>query len=359
MESRRLREIYVKASDPFERGHQHGAQVQEEIARVCQGYRKSFEKKGYTWEEAQEMAMEYVPYLEKEMPELMEEAKGIAAGAGVDLSVIMVLNTRYELLKFKKHVNSYENSECTCYAVTPDATKDGETIGGQNWDNAPFIGENLYVLHIDEENGTRIVGLTEPAQLLRSGMNSHGISVNCSTLLSTKDVRGISVPTNFMRRRIMQCRDLEEAKALVERLKPCVSINYVMTSAKGEAVVYETTPVENFKLVPSVGVITQGNDIQVDPTIDRFIPADKAHEHHFRGQRLGYLLRKKSGEITAEYIQECLRDHYGYPASVCNHAGGENLQTIASMLYCVNRGYALIAWGNPCEAAYEKYSFSE
>ena len=27
------------------------------------------------------MAMEYVPYLEKEMPELMEEAKGIAAGA--------------------------------------------------------------------------------------------------------------------------------------------------------------------------------------------------------------------------------------------------------------------------------------
>ena len=221
MESRRLREIYVKASDPFERGHQHGAQVQEEIARVCQGYRKSFEKKGYTWEEAQEMAMEYVPYLEKEMPELMEEAKGIAAGAGVDLSVIMVLNTRYELLKFKKHVNSYENSECTCYAVTPDATKDGETIGGQNWDNAPFIGENLYVLHIDEENGTRIVGLTDPAQLLRSGMNSHGISVNCSTLLSTKDVRGISVPTNFMRRRIMQCRDLEEAKALVERLKPC------------------------------------------------------------------------------------------------------------------------------------------
>lgn len=157
----------------------------------------------------------------------------------------------------------------------------------------------------------------------------------------------------------MQCRDLEEAKALVERLKPCVSINYVMTSAKGEAVVYETTPVENFKLVPSAGVITQGNDIQVDPTIDRFIPADKAHEHHFRGQRLGYLLRKKSGEITAEYIQECLRDHYGYPASVCNHAAGENLQTIASMLYCVNRGYALIAWGNPCEAAYEKYSFSE
>ena len=45
---RRMREIYVKSSDPFERGRQHGAQVKGEIERVCVGYQKSFEKKGYT-----------------------------------------------------------------------------------------------------------------------------------------------------------------------------------------------------------------------------------------------------------------------------------------------------------------------
>ena len=50
---RRMREIYIKSSDPFERGRQHGAQVKGEIERVCVGYQKSFEKKGYTWEEAQ------------------------------------------------------------------------------------------------------------------------------------------------------------------------------------------------------------------------------------------------------------------------------------------------------------------
>lgn len=212
---RRMREIYVKSSDPFERGRQHGAQVKGEIERVCVGYRKSFEKKGYTWEEAQTMAMEYVPYLEKEMPELMEEAKGIAAGAEVELAVVMVLNTRYELLKFKKGVDNYEHNECTCYALLPEATKDHVTIGGQNWDNAPFVGENLYVLHIDEENGTKIVGISEPAQLIRSGMNSYGISLNCSTLLSYKDVRGVAIPTNFMRRKIMQAKTLDEAKKMI------------------------------------------------------------------------------------------------------------------------------------------------
>ena len=351
----RLKEIYIKAADPFERGRQHGAQVKEEIKKVCRGYQKSFERKGYTWEEAQDMAMEYVPYLEKEMPELMEEAKGIAQGAEISLSIVMVLNTRYELLKFTQGVDNHEHNECTCFAVTPEATRDKETIGGQNWDNAPFIGENLYILHIDEENGTKIVGLCEPAQLIRSGMNSHGISVNCSTLLSTKDVRGVAIPTNFMRRRILQSRTFTEACGVVEKLKPCVSINYVIASASGEAVVYETTPVENFTIYPSRGIVTQGNDIQADPTIDRFIPADKAHSHHFRGQRLNYLLQKKAGQITQEDIMERLKDHYGYPAAVCNHAGDQSLQTIASMLYCLNRGYAWIAWGNPCENEYEKY----
>ncbi|MDO4267889.1 MAG: C45 family peptidase [Eubacteriales bacterium] len=356
MKRKRLKEVYVKAADPFERGRQHGSQVKEEIARVCAGYGKSFEKKGYTWEEACSMAMEYVPFLEQEMPELMAEAKGIAAGAEVDLAVVMVLNTRYELLKFKKGVNAYENAECTCYALTPEATKEKETIGGQNWDNAPFIGENLYVIHIDEENGTKIAGLCEPAQMLRNGMNNHGLSLNCSTLLSKKDVRGIAVPTNFMRRRLMQCRTLGEAEEILRSFRPCVSLNYVLASAKDQdCVVYETTPVENFVLKPSQGVLTQGNDIQADPTLDRFVPADRDHQHHFRGQRLGYLLRKCAGEITPEYIQECLRDHYGAPASVCNHAGDQNLQTIASMLYFVSRGYALIAWGNPCETAYERY----
>lgn len=355
MQIKRMREIYVKSADPFERGRQHGSQIKTEIEQICKGYQKSFERKGYTWEEAKEMAMEFVPYLEREMPELMEEARGIAAGAETELAVVMVLNTRYELLKFRKHVNSYENSECTCFAVTGEATKDGETIAGQNWDNAPFIGENLYVLHIDEENGTKIVGLSEPAQLLRNGMNSHGLSINCSTLLSTKDVRGIAVPTNFMRRRLMQCRSLDEAKQLVEQLKPCVSINYVLASAEGQAVVYETTPAENFRISPTNGIVTQGNDLAADPVIDRFIPADKHHQRHFRGQRLAYLLHKKEGELTAEDIQACLSDHYGHPASVCNHAGDESLQTIASMLYCLNRGYAWIAWGNPCQVAYEKY----
>lgn len=44
------------------------------------------------------MAMEYVPFLDQEMPDLTAEARGIADSAQVDLAVVMVLNLRYELL---------------------------------------------------------------------------------------------------------------------------------------------------------------------------------------------------------------------------------------------------------------------
>ncbi len=351
----RLREIYVKASDPFERGRQHGSQVKEEIAGICEGYRKSFAKLDYSWDEAKEMALEYVPYLEEIMPDLVQEARGIAAGAEIDLGTVMVLNTRYELLKFAKGVDGFRGGNCTCFAVNPEATQDHETIGGQNWDNAPFIGENLYVLHIDEENGTKIAGLCEPAQLIRSGMNSYGISLNCSTLLSTWDKRGITIPTNFMRRRILQCRTFEEACDVVHTLEPCVSLNYVITSKTGQIIAYETNPKEIYPVYPARGVLTQANDLKADPSIDRFRTTGEHTAQRYRGPRMDYLLQKKAGVITAEYIQECLKDHENYPDSICNHFGEGSCETIASVLYCVDRGYALIAWGNPCENAYERY----
>ncbi len=357
MKKRRFKEIYIKSADPYERGVQHGSQVRDNILEICEGYKESFAKKGFTWQEALDMAMEYVPFLEREMPDLLAEARGIADGAQVDFAIVMVLNLRYELLKLKKETpeTMTENAECTCFCVLPEATWDGSTFSGQNWDKGKFVEDQLYVIHIDECNGNRILGLSEPAQLIRNGMNTAGISVNGSTLLSILDKRGHAVPTNFMRRRLLQCQTMEEAQELLDSFVPDVSLNYMIASARGEAVVYETSPRENFIVRPCQGILAKGNDFLCDPSLDRFVPADPDHMRHFRGQRLMELLKKKRGSITAEYIMECLRDHYGYPGSVCNHLAERNLKTIASMIYVLDQGYAWMAWGNPCENEYERY----
>ena len=353
----RFKEIYIKSADPFERGVQHGSQVSAEIEKICRGYRRSFSKNGYTWEEAQAMAMESVPLLERALPELMEEARGIARGAGVPLPVVMLLNSRYELLKFSKGEACEacpEDAECTLYGVEPSASAGKETIVGQNWDNAPFIGEDLYVLHIDEGNGNRILALTEPGQLVRSGMNSQGLGLACATLLSTHDRPGAAVPTNFLRRRLLQCRSMAEAENILRDFRPKVSLNYLVGSAGDKKVrLWETNPLENYPIATAQGVLGHGNDFLANPRIDRFHPE---RGRQFRGQRLWYLLAKRSGSITPETVMEALRDHEGHPGSICNHCPEDGLKTIASTIYCLDRGSAYLCWGNPCESEYELYT---
>ncbi|MBR1897045.1 MAG: hypothetical protein IJ822_09720, partial [Pyramidobacter sp.] len=61
MNNRRYKEVYVCSADPFERGVQHGSQVRENILKICEGYEESFAKKGYTWSEAQQLALSFVP----------------------------------------------------------------------------------------------------------------------------------------------------------------------------------------------------------------------------------------------------------------------------------------------------------
>ncbi|WP_432642862.1 C45 family autoproteolytic acyltransferase/hydolase [Acidaminococcus sp.] len=353
----RFQEIYIKGQDPFERGRQHGEQTADRIVRICNGYKESFAKKGYTWEEALSMAHQFIPFLEQEMPDLMQEARGLAAGSQQPLDVIMVLNLRYELLKFKKESpeDIVKNGECTCFVALPEATRNHCTLSGQNWDKGAFVKEELYVLHIDEGNGNRIVGLSEPGQLIRNGMNTAGISLNASTLLSTEDRRGLCIPTNFIRRRVLQCHSFAEARKVIEGFRPKVSLNYVLASKEGEGIVYETNPLETYVIEPAQGLIGKGNDFVCNPAIDRFTPADPYHARHFRGQRMLELLKKRKGDITEEYLMDCLRDHYGYPGSICNHLKEKNLITIASMIYNLEKGYAWMSWGNPCENEYDKY----
>lgn len=98
----RFQEVFIRSSDEFERGRQHGEQTAEKIQNIKTGYMREFEKKGYTWRDAEEMALKYGSVLNKECPELLREAEWMAMGASCSIETILVLNARYELLKFAK-----------------------------------------------------------------------------------------------------------------------------------------------------------------------------------------------------------------------------------------------------------------
>ena len=81
----------------------------------------------------------------------------------------------------------------------------------------------------------------------------------------------------------------------------------------------------------------------------------------YRDWRMKQILEPKRGKIEMSDLKEALRDHFGYPRSICRHSEefknkSQNTTTVGSYIMDLNTGEIQIASGNPCECEYEKYS---
>ena len=91
--------IHMEAATPFERGVQYGQQAKREIEIAIRYYQNKFAKK-FTWEQVLTFAEKFNQVTEGFSPEIMDEIRGIAAGAGRDVREIMAVNARYEISQF-------------------------------------------------------------------------------------------------------------------------------------------------------------------------------------------------------------------------------------------------------------------
>ena len=84
--------------------------------------------------------------------------------------------------------------------MLPEAAKDGKMYLIKNWDYRVGIMDHILILHITQPDGTRIMGLTEAGQVLRSGVNTHGIGLVSNNLQSIYDSWNVGIPTVFAKK---------------------------------------------------------------------------------------------------------------------------------------------------------------
>ena len=347
---KKFKEITIKAAAPFERGVQYGQQAKEEIGLCIQGYQEHFKTAGLmTWEEARERVKPFEELLRGDYRDCLAEVEGIARGSETDFEDLMILNTRYEFQHFPS------NGECTAFALLREATADRHVYVGQNWDNRPFVLEHILLIREAEENGTSIIGLTEAGQLIRNGMNSHGVGLCANSLNSIYDHAGVGVPANFLRRKLLSMKNLDEMTAWLVNAPRTVSTNYCMASAENRAFDVEAVPTAPWLLLPEDGILTHANHLVGNRNVDAY------KGMKFRGELLYKLLAKKNGAITTDYVKECLKNHENYPDSLCAHMmEGETdikkmWQTNASIIYDLDRMEMEVCYGPPCLGEYVRY----
>ena len=359
--------VEIGGSDPRERGRQYGELACEQIRGSIAFYRQSFERTAkLTWEQIQERAPAWVPLTEEYLPGIAQEMQGIAEGAGVRFTEILALNGRGELSYFNPFEEPKPEGDegCSSFAITAEASGDGHVYCGQNWDWASGIKDTVILLRIVQPDKPAIVMQIEAGQVGRHGANSAGIGLNANGLGGRFPGKRFGLPGPYIRRKILESWTMHDALNAVFKARQAACTNLLLTHREGFVIDLETTPERHGWMYATGGLLVHANHFQA------FVPEQIKDTYRpfsvdslYRVPQIERVLKQAkqatTGEAMRELIGTALRDHFGFPDSVCNHADPrrhalEQTETITSSVVDLTTGEYWVALGTPCDHEYQR-----
>ncbi len=356
--------IQVRGSH-HDMGLQHGESLRDRVEVSVAIYRDLFAKAGLEWEQALHLASEIAAAMEAYDDGLMNELRGIATGSGQDLPAIVAINSRSEILTLAGRLKrAGHQHECTSAACLPEATADGHTLLGRNWDQNLRLLDNAVVVSARPSDDPRFVMLTEAGILIRDGVNEHGIGVTGNSLSCDQDGDdALGMPVGFVRRRALRHASLAKAVKEVFDAPRSTSINHLFAAAGGGAVDLEAAPRDTFWVLPEDGVLTHSNHFR-DPraavTVKDLGPA-QGPSTLYRYARVESALRARHGRIGVDDMGRAFADHFGWPESVCSHPKrneGDPTGSVATIVMDLDARTMHVAAHPVCQSEWACYAVS-
>ena len=361
-----------------ERGRQYGAQARDRVHRSVQAYRHVFGYyTGWDWDAVRRVAAGFEAPIAGFRPAYLEEMRGIAEGAGLDLADVLAINVRTEVMYAAKARLAplatrtptpapalaqapQAPAECSAFAVVPAPGQPGATLIGQNWDWLLHARQTLVVLDTRQEDGPDFVTVVEAGLLAKAGLNSAGLALVTNALVTEADVGDPGLPYHVLLRAILDCATVTQALEVLQAGPRSSSANYLIAHASGAALDIEAAPgdfTRLYPLYPDQGALLHTNHFLspgLDP-VDVSLWAMPSSPVRLQRLRAG---TSQPGPLTLDHFRALLADHADYPHSICSHPDPadhplEQGATIASLLMDPNAGQAWLAVGNPCQVPYE------
>jgi len=300
-------------------------------------------------------ARKFIPEIEGYSPEIAEEIRGTAEGAGVQYEEVVMIVSFPEMY-YPKLLGA-----CTAFAVSDSVTASGDVYVGQNEDEAldPWLeGECSVLLSIEEKGAPEILTYAYAGIPAMKGMNSEGIALCINAILCEESQVG--VPSLVVTREVLRQRTVGDAIGAIIRAKRANSLNYVIGDRSGEIYDVEAIPsgIDHFY---SESHLVHSNHIRSDRLgIEKDYILAGLPDTIVRYNRMDKLLRSRHGEIDDGTLMSLLRDHVNYPNSICRHAEpgvdpAHTMKTLDSILLVPTRGEAWFAKGPPCEHRFYRY----
>lgn len=352
--------IIQVSGSAYERGRQHGERARERVARSVEIYRSAFaDRAGLDWPQVLTRATGFAREIESLDPAILAEMQGIADGAGFTLEEIVAVNCRTEILFGSRPKNAAEDAhECTTIAVAPSASASGSTIVGKNWDWRAACRESVIILQVEQDDGADFVMVVEAGMVGRDGFNEHGIAVCGNLLRSTRDGSRAGVPVPFIRRRSLNSTRFDHALGAILNAQRAASTNYLLAHESGVIIDLEASPDQVYPVYPERGLLTHANHFTAVAAQAQAIGLLTSPDTLYRDRRARDLLQPKIGAITVDDVKNALKDHVGYPQSVCRHPDDEvpevrRTMSIASIVMDLGERVMYVASGPPCCHEYQ------
>lgn len=330
------------AGPPRERGRMYGEKARDRILLSAGLYTDQLRRLGFDDANIERLVAAFLPRIRDWAPDLVTEMEGIAEGAGVDLSAIVLVNARTEVMQLARleaGVAEEEPDGCTGAVLLPEVTRDGTVIHGQNWDWRAECADTSIVLRILREDGPDILTFTEAGGLARSGFNAAGITITANYLESDRDYREMGIPLPFIRRRVLEARHFAMALRVVAITPKSCSNNMMLSTAEGYAVDLECAPDEAFPVYPQGGMIVHANHWQSPVALSKLKETGLANvpDSLYRDHRVLKVLEAAGAALGMDDMKRAFFDDFGAPFCVCRAPlakEGGNLSATVAMIVC-------------------------
>ena len=349
--------------DAKARGAAHGAALPAAIRDNIATYLARFETGGIDREAALAEGARWGERITALDPEYGAEMAAIADAAGLELAPVAMLNARWEMSYslFAAEMAFDRADGCTAFAALPEATRNGATLIGQNWDWLKGLVGRMAVLRCRRDDAADFICLTQ-AGIAGGimGLNEAGIGLVVNGL--TTDREGLDPnrkPFHLRVREILGATSFADAmKAVLGAPRVC-SANFLLGHADGEVIDIEAAPDDEAVLYPEDGVITHANHFEalssVTSTSQRRSPSTL-----YRARRLRKLMRHANRPVDVALMQNLFTDHFSRPHSICAHPNTaepetNQMTTVASVILDLTNRTLYATDGPPCASPYQEF----
>ena len=342
-------------------GRQIGEAAADLVARGLAYYESSYPVlAGMTFAAAVDRARPYLAPAQAWAPQLVDQLRGLAEGAGVPFEYLFAVNCTEEFTSDPAGT-SVRGEHCTSFAFVHG----GRTYAGHNEDWYPGDIETLVLRRVTLAGGLRYIAMCPAAALPMTAMNSRGIVSTATTLYSHEE--GVGVPNQFVLAALHESHTLEEARARIEEAPRARASSHLLCDKRGRIWGLETTAGRAAFLDGGRCFAHTNHYLSPELSPDDASDSEGTRTRLARAKELldeGLASASRGGAKGAAQAvalaQSVLTDHANAPLSICGHWDDDDPDldqsvTTASMVWDVSERAVHVALGQPCEHEYLTY----